>query len=77
LQNKTTIDSQTEKLFEKQQHWRADIEKIIKSIKFLSQQCFTFRGTLDVLYKGNFLKLIELFAKFDTVLAIHLLFIKL
>lgn len=76
LKNKSTVDSQAQAIYEmeKKQSLKA-LERIIEIIKFLGAQNLAFRGSSDKLYEknnGNFLKLIELFAKFDPIIESHI-----
>uniref|UniRef100_A0A452GMJ4 DUF4371 domain-containing protein n=1 Tax=Gopherus agassizii TaxID=38772 RepID=A0A452GMJ4_9SAUR len=51
--------------------WQAVLECLLAIINFLAEQCLAFCGSSDILYEnnhGNFLKLIELLAKFDNVM---------
>jgi hypothetical protein len=51
------------------------LECLVAIIQFLGQQCLAFRGSSDILHEennGNYLKLVERFAKFDSVMAEHL-----
>lgn len=51
------------------------IKRLIASVQFLAQQSLAFRGHTSTLYhknNGNFLKLMEMLAKFDAVLSDHL-----
>ncbi|XP_022180482.1 uncharacterized protein LOC111040778 [Myzus persicae] len=55
-------------------HWQNVLERLMAIIEFLGKQCLPFRGTNDVLYEnnnGNFLGLVQLLAKFDSVLSEH------
>ena len=71
----TTIDRIHEKMYDAEKRdWRAVIERIIEMIKYLAGQCLALRGSSDVINEknnGNFLKLVELFSKFDAVLMNH------
>jgi hypothetical protein len=54
---------------------QAVLEHLAAIIQFLGQQRLTLRGSSDILHEennGNYLKLLELFAKFDSVMAEHL-----
>lgn len=66
-----TIDVENQKLTELEKKYWSDITlRIIELIKYLASQCLALRGTSDKLNdrnNDNFLKLIELFAKFDSV----------
>jgi hypothetical protein len=51
------------------------LERLVAIIQFLGQQCLASRGSSDILHEennGNYLKLVELFAKFHSVMAEHL-----
>jgi hypothetical protein len=51
------------------------LERLVAIIQFLGNQCLAFRGSSDVVHKeinGNYLKLVQLFEKFDLVMAEHL-----
>lgn len=71
-----TIDAQEQRLYEtERKYWYSVIERIIYAIQFLARQCIAFRGSSLELYNnnnGNFLKLMETFAKFDPIVAEHL-----
>lgn len=70
-----TIDSEHQKTIQAEtQRWKAVLERLLSIITFLGEQCLAFRGSSDVLFEknnGNFLKLVELLAKFDNVMAEH------
>ena len=54
--------------------WRQIFERLLGIVQFLAQHNMAFRGSSERLYEvnnGNFLGLVELFAKFDPVLADH------
>ncbi|XP_047103756.1 zinc finger MYM-type protein 1-like [Schistocerca piceifrons] len=57
------------------EHWKNILEHLIAVIHFLGQHCLPLRGSTDTLFQPdnrNFLKLVELFRKFDTVMMEHL-----
>ena len=76
LGSANTIDAETQRILNSEtRHWTNVIERLIAIIQFLDQQCLPLRGQLDKLferYNGNFLKLVELFGKFDLVLGEHI-----
>jgi hypothetical protein len=76
LNSNTIIDERNQcSLIAKTCHWQAVLERLVAIIQFLGQQCLAFRVSSDKLHEennGNYLKLVELFAKFDSVMAEHL-----
>ena len=76
LKNNQTINSHNQKIFElEKKHWSDVTIRIIEIIKFLAAQSLPLRGSSDKLYQnnnGNFLKLIGLFGRFDSVMATHI-----
>lgn len=76
LETNQTIDAQTQKLLTKEtDHWKEVMKRLVASVQFLAQQSLAFRGHTSTLYdknNGNFLKLMEMLAKFDPVMADHL-----
>lgn len=60
-------------------HWRAVLERLLAIVHFLASRNLAFRGSSDRLsdsHNGNFLGLVELFAKFEPVLKEHVRRIK-
>jgi hypothetical protein len=48
------------------------LERLVTIIQFLGQQCLTFRGSSVIIHEeknGNYLNLVERFAKFHSVMA--------
>lgn len=80
LRTNKTIDACNQRMLDEEtKHWKNVLERLLAIVHFLAQQCLPFRGTSDKLFvhdNGNFLKLVELISKFDTVMSEHLLRIK-
>lgn len=76
LESGSTIDENTQRILNTEtRHWKNVIEQIIAIIQFLAQQCLPLRGDANKLFEhnnGNFLKLVELFGRFDLVLQEHI-----
>lgn len=76
LKTNKTVDSEMENLLKNEtKHWRSVIERIIYTIQFLAEQNLAFRGPSNKLFErnnGNFLKCIEMIAKFDPVMSAHI-----
>jgi len=76
ISSKTTTDSFNEKLINmEKERWVSVLKIIIYTVKFLAGQNLSFRGKNTKLYEqqnGNFLKLIETIAKFNSTIADHL-----
>jgi hypothetical protein len=75
LSKKLTVNQKQLRLLDvEKKHWHNVLERIISVIQFLSRQCLALRGTSAKLYEhsnGNFLKAIEMIAKFDSVMSEH------
>ncbi|XP_033229722.1 zinc finger MYM-type protein 1-like [Belonocnema kinseyi] len=75
-----TIDANHQRMLDAEaRYWQNVLERLLAIIHFLAQQCLALRGKSDKLYlhnNGNFLKLVELLSKFDTVISEYLLKIK-
>ena len=71
LMSETTIDATKQRILnEEVRHWQNVLERLLAIVLFLGQQCLSFRGSSDKLYEqnnGNFLKLVELIAKFEKI----------
>lgn len=76
LNTDQTIDAFQIKLLDKEtEHWKGVMKRLIPSVQYLAEQSLAFRGSSEKLYdknNGNFLKLIEMIAKFDPLMAEHL-----
>ena len=56
-------------------YWRALLERVVETIRFLSERGLAFRGSDEVVgspRNGNYLGILELLAKFDPFLAQHI-----
>mgnify|MGYP003530496588 CR=1 FL=1 len=75
LDTNKTIDASQQRLLSAEiQRWQLVLERLFAIVIFLGEQCLAFRGNSDVLHEksnGNFLKLVELLAQFDAVMADH------
>ena len=76
LNSGSGIDKQTELILKNEKnHWEQVFKRLVEIIKFLSEHNLAFRGSVDKLYQphnGNFLGLVELLAKFDSIMMEHL-----
>nr|XP_022903738.1 zinc finger MYM-type protein 1-like [Onthophagus taurus] len=76
LSKNCTIDCEQQRYFESEKRrWRDIITRIVAIVQYLAGQCLAFRGDSDVLYErnnGNFLKGIEMLAKFDPIISNHI-----
>ncbi|XP_071050795.1 uncharacterized protein [Onthophagus taurus] len=76
LSKNCTIDCEQQRYFESEKRrWRDIITRIVAIVQYLAGQCLAFRGDSDVLYErnnGNFLKGIEMLAKFDPIILHHI-----
>lgn len=79
LENTKTIDAINQRILESEsRHWNEVLQRIMSVVKCLGHQNLAFRGSSDQYSiwsfkynNGNFLKLIELMAKYDSVMAGH------
>ncbi|CAH2314604.1 zinc finger MYM-type 1-like [Pelobates cultripes] len=72
----TTIDHSYQRLLATEtQHWQNVLQRLVAIVQYLGKQCLAFRGSSDTLYSennGNYLKLVEMMATFDSVMQSHL-----
>ncbi|CAH2293088.1 zinc finger MYM-type 1-like [Pelobates cultripes] len=57
------------------QHWQNVLQRLVAIVQYLGKQCLAFRGSSDTLFSennGNYLKLVEMMATFDSVMQSHL-----
>uniref|UniRef100_A0A2S2NAF5 Uncharacterized protein n=1 Tax=Schizaphis graminum TaxID=13262 RepID=A0A2S2NAF5_SCHGA len=70
-----TIDDVNRRILQSEcMHWNEVLQRIISVVQFLGHQNLALRGSSNQLYKHNnehFFKLIELMAKYDSVMAEH------
>jgi hypothetical protein len=75
LNSNQTIDAAHQRVLNNEtRHWQNIFERLMAIIEFLGKQCSPLRGTNDVLYENNnsnFLGLVQLLTKFDSVLSEH------
>ncbi|XP_076037808.1 uncharacterized protein LOC143023173 [Oratosquilla oratoria] len=76
LQTGKTIDQAERTLLEaEKRRWRAVLTRLIAIIQSLAERNLAFRGSSNMLHQqnnGNFLKEVELLAKFDPVMKQHI-----
>ncbi|CAH2219185.1 zinc finger MYM-type 1-like [Pelobates cultripes] len=74
--SKHAIDQNYQNLMSRErQHWRSVMERLLNIVQFLAERNLAFRGSSDRLFttnNGNFLGLVELLGKYDSVMAEHL-----
>ncbi|CAH2293510.1 zinc finger MYM-type 1-like [Pelobates cultripes] len=72
----STIDHSYQRLLATEtQHWQNVLQRLVAIVQYLGKQCLAFRGSSDTLYSennGNYLKLVEMMATFDSVMQSHL-----
>ena len=59
----------------KRDYWRAVLERVVETMRFLSERGLAFRGSEEVIgsfRNGNYLGILELLPKFDPFLAQHI-----
>ncbi|XP_049845205.1 zinc finger MYM-type protein 1-like [Schistocerca gregaria] len=76
LKKSVTVDAHHQMLLNTEsEHWKNVLERLKTTIHFLVWQCLPSRESTDTLFQpdnGNFLHLVELFGKSDTVMMEHL-----
>lgn len=76
LEKRQTIDQvEMMRLEAERNRWRDVLKRLVAIIQSLAERNMGLRGTSDALYdpnNGNFLKEVELMAKFDPVLKHHI-----
>lgn len=76
LNSKCTIDKENQHLMKTETNrWKNVVERLITITHFLAEHNLSFRGSVDKLnqpHNGKFLELVELLAKFDTIMNEHI-----
>ena len=60
---------------ERRNYWRNVLQRVVSVVAFLAQRGLPFRGSdekVESVHNGNYLGLMELIAKFDPMLALHI-----
>ncbi|CAH2302510.1 zinc finger MYM-type 1-like [Pelobates cultripes] len=74
--SKHAIDQNYQNLMSRErQHWRSVMERLLNIVQFLAERNLAFRSSSERLFttnNGNFLGLVELLGKYDSVMAEHL-----
>ena len=81
LEHNRAIDQELQEQIEQEKSkWRNIFKRILDCIKYLATQNLAFRGHVESLTRnqnpGNFLSLVELLAKYDPTLNVHLELVK-
>ncbi|CAG9761246.1 unnamed protein product [Ceutorhynchus assimilis] len=75
LNQKQVIDASMQRIIDSEtRHWTNVLQRIISIIQCLGESCLALRGSSDKLFEnnnGNFLKLVQLLAKFDPIMEEH------
>jgi Domain of unknown function (DUF4371) len=73
---KSSVNMQSYEVYlAEKQKWRNILDRVISIIKYLAEHNLALKGSSDVLFEqnnGNFLGLVELLAKYDSILKEHI-----